>query len=68
MNGHICGVDSAVRDQPLAALVNPLTTDSDAFSVWTCVRNCNETKNPDDDRFAVLYGSTGCQWTGLHTQ
>ena len=61
MDGNICGVDSAVRDQPLAALVNPLTTD--AFSVWTCVRNCDETNNPDDNRFAVLYGSTDCQWT-----
>lgn len=61
MDGNICGVDSAVRDQPLAALVNPLTTDSDAFSVWTCVRNCDETNNPDDKRFAVLYGSTDCQ-------
>jgi len=58
MYGRICGVSGGVKDKPLAALVNPLTTDSDAFSVWTCVKTCNDTKDPDNDALGSLYGSS----------
>ena len=58
MNGNICGYSSVVKDYPLAALVNPLTLDSDSLGVWTCVANCNETWNSDNVHFSTNYGST----------
>lgn len=59
--GEICGYDSAVKHQPIAALVNPLSTDDNILSVWTCVADCAETSNVNSTHFAALYGSTECQ-------
>jgi hypothetical protein len=59
--GRICGTSAGVEDKPLGALVNPLTTDAAAFAVWTCVRTCNDTKDPDNDALGSLYGSSECQ-------
>jgi len=60
-NGNICGKSSATKDFPYAALVNPLTTDSDAFKIWTCVQSCTDTQDASNTNFANLYGSTECQ-------
>lgn len=58
MNGNICGYTSIVKDSPYAALVNPITLDTDSLDVWTCVSNCNQTRDPNNVHFSKNYAST----------
>jgi len=57
-NGDICGYSDIVKDQPLAALVTPLSLDPEVLSVWSCVSDCSETENVANPFFASIYAST----------